>query len=220
MIAIITGDLINSDTHQTLEWITILKAYLSEIGKTPEDWEIYRGDEFQVKVSADSALHIAIQCKARLKTIKDLDVRMGIGLGTETFKGSSVSQSNGTAYQRSGRIFETLKEQKLNLAISTGDSKLDNTLNLIMTLGLHFMDDWSQVSAEMVTIAMKKPGASQQEIAEQLGVQQSAISQRQKRARLDLVIAMIDYYEKAISEYLKSESNQDQLNDKKTTDTH
>ena len=46
---------------------------------------------------------MAIQIKALIKSIKNLDVRMGIGLGSETFVGSSVSQSNGKAYQRSGR---------------------------------------------------------------------------------------------------------------------
>lgn len=91
---------------------------------------------------------MAIQIKALIKSIKNLDVRMGIGLGSETFVGSSVSQSNGKAYQRSGRIFETLKEQKLNLAIVTGHDDKDKTLNLMLKLALNFMDDWSTVSAQ------------------------------------------------------------------------
>jgi hypothetical protein len=60
----------------------------------------------------------AIQLKALIKSDKGLDVRMAIGLGSEDFKGSGVSESNGTAYQRSGRTFETLKENKINLAIA------------------------------------------------------------------------------------------------------
>ena len=55
-------------------------------------------------------------------------MRMAIGIGDETFVGSTVSESNGPAYQRSGRKFEALKERKINLAIGTGDSFRDYTL--------------------------------------------------------------------------------------------
>jgi hypothetical protein len=195
MIAIITGDIINSDRYTASEWMDILKPYLGRQGKTPTDWEIYRGDEFQIRTTPEKALPMAIQIKALIKCIKDLDVRMGIGLGSETFVGSSVSQSNGKAYQRSGRIFETLREQKLNLAIVTGNDHMDNTFNLMLKLALNFMDDWSTVSAEMVGLSLAEPNASQQEVADQLQIRQSAVSQRLKRARMDLVLDLLAYYE-------------------------
>ncbi|MDL5511704.1 SatD family protein [Arenibacter sp. M-2] len=194
MVAIITGDIINSDRYAASEWMDILKSYLGLQGKTPSDWEIYRGDEFQIRTTPERALSMAIQIKALIKSIKNLDVRMGIGLGSETFVGSSVSQSNGTAYQRSGRIFETLKEQKLNLAIVTGQADKDDTLNLMLKLALNFMDDWSTVSAQMVSLTLAKPEASQQEVADQLKIRQSAVSQRLKRARMDLVLDLLAYY--------------------------
>lgn len=195
MVAVITGDIINSDRYPASEWIGILKQHLSLQGETPMDWEIYRGDEFQIRTTPEKALQTAIQIKALIKSINKLDVRMGIGIGTETFTGSSVSQSNGKAYQRSGRIFETLKEQKLNLAIVTGDEKGDSTLNLMLKLALNFMDDWSSVSAHMVSISLEKPNVSQQEVADQLKIKQSAVSQRLKRARMDLVLDLLKYYE-------------------------
>ncbi len=195
MIAIITGDIINSDRYAASEWMEILKKYLGRQGKSPNDWEIYRGDEFQIRTTPARALPMAIQIKALIKSIKKLDVRMGIGLGSETFVGGSVSQSNGKAYQRSGRIFETLKEYKLNLAIVTGDDDKDDAFNLMLKLALNFMDDWSTVSAQMVSLALEKPNASQQEIADQLKIRQSAVSQRLKRARMDLVLDLLAYYD-------------------------
>ena len=194
MVAIITGDIINSDRYAASEWMDILKPYLAGQGKTPNDWEIYRGDEFQIRTTPERALSMAIQIKALIKSIKNLDVRIGIGLGSETFVGSSVSQSNGKAYQRSGRVFETLKEQKLNLAIVTGHDDRDKTLNLMLKLALNFMDDWSVVSAQMVSLTLTKPNASQQEVADQLKIRQSAVSQRLKRARMDLVLDLLAYY--------------------------
>nr|WP_245224659.1 sigma factor-like helix-turn-helix DNA-binding protein [Pseudozobellia sp. WGM2] len=62
------------------------------------------------------------------------------------------------------------------------------------------MDDWSPVSAEIVVLALDNPDASQTEIAKRLNIQQSAVSQRQKRARLDLVHQLLAYYSKTLKE--------------------
>ena len=200
MIAIITGDIINSEHHKVSEWMSILKEYFQSLGNTPQDWEIYRGDEFQLKIEVKKALTVAITLKAKVKSIKGLDVRIGIGIGIETYKGSSVSESNGTAYQFSGRIFEKLKEQKLNLAIASDNEEKDRTLNLILKLALDFMDDWSPVSAEIIALALDYPEMQQQEVADKLGIRQSAVSQRQKRARLDLVQQVLAYYTTTLTE--------------------
>ncbi|MEE9364301.1 MAG: SatD family protein [Cellulophaga sp.] len=198
MVAIITGDIINSDSYMESEWIGVLKQYLSKLGDSPVVWDIYRGDEFQVKVSVEKALHVVIGIKSCVKSIKGLDVRMGIGIGEESYTGSSVSQSNGTAYQRSGRVFESLKQKKLNLAIATDDTNYDDTINLILKLTLDFMNDWSVVSAEIVSLALENSEASQQEIAQELNIKQSAVSQRQKRARLDLLFELLEYYKRTL----------------------
>ncbi|CAG2531523.1 SatD family (SatD) [Maribacter dokdonensis] len=199
MIAIITGDIINSENHPSSEWIGMLKNYFNQFGESPMNWEIYRGDEFQLKVTEKNALFTAIRIKSMLKTIKGLDVRMGIGIGLETYIGTGVTESNGPAYQRSGRNFETLKESKVNLSIATGEAKNDRTLNLMLRLALDFMDDWSVVSAEIVTIVLDNPHSSQKEVAQMLGIKQSAVSQRLKRARLDLVLEVLAYYKELIT---------------------
>ncbi len=200
MQAIITGDIINSEHQPNANWLSSLKKYLSGLGESPEDWEVYRGDEFQLKVPLSKALEIAIHIKALMKSIKGLDVRMGIGLGEITFIGNGVSESNGPAYRRSGRTFESLKEDKNTLTIATGDGFYDDTLNLILKLALDFIDSWSTVSAEIVAMVLENPTASQKEIAKKLGIQQSAVSQRQKRARLDLVFELLGYYTKIVKE--------------------
>lgn len=195
MIAIITGDIINSEKHPSSEWMGVLKDYFLTFGNSPAYWDIYRGDEFQLKVTHKNALQTAITIKAILKSVKGLDVRMGIGLGLETYVGVGVSESNGTAYQRSGRKFETLKENSVNLSIATGDEMHDFTLNVMLRLALDFMDDWSVVSAEIIRISLANPNAAQKEIASQLGIKQSAVSQRIKRSRLDLVLDLLAYYD-------------------------
>ncbi len=200
MIAVITGDIVNSEDYNSSDWMPILKKYLNTLGTPPLDWEVYRGDEFQIKLPVNIALQSAIQLKAEIKKIKNLDVRMAIGIGSETYVGSSVSESNGSAYKRSGRVFNTLKASKLNLEIATGNKNYDKTLNLILKLGLDFMNDWSVVSAEIVTMVLQNPKVSQKEIAKDLGIKQSAVSQRYKRARLDLVLHILDFYQELCKE--------------------
>ena len=198
MIAIITGDIINSSGHNSTEWMAKLKSCLAQWGDTPSTWEIYRGDEIQLRIKVQHALFAAIQLKALIKSIKGLDIRIGIGLGGETYIGAGVSESNGTAYQRSGRTLEELKENKVTLMLASADEEYNRTMNLILKLASDFMDDWSPVSAEMVFLSLSNPNESQQNLAEQLNIKQSAVSQRKKRARLNLVEDLLAYYERTI----------------------
>jgi hypothetical protein len=200
MVAIITGDIINSAKYSASEWMTKLKTYLSNWGDSPSVWEIYRGDEIQLRIATADALQAAIQLKALMRSVKGLDIRLSIGIGDESHVGHSVSESNGVAYQRSGRGLERLKKNKTNLMLATGDEKYDKTFNLLLKMALDFMDNWSPVSAEIVSMNLRNPNASQQMLAEELHIKQSAISQRQKRARLDLVRELLAYYEETINE--------------------
>ena len=120
MIAIITGDMINSRKPTDLNWLEGLKKILGKYGQSPAQWEIYRGDQFQLEVAVpEEALHTAFLIKAYLKTRK-LDARMSIGLGEKNYAADKISESNGSAFVRSGDLFETLKKQKLTLAVQTG----------------------------------------------------------------------------------------------------
>ncbi len=202
MLAVITGDIINSENYSSSVWMPLLKNCLSNWGTQPLDWDIYRGDEFQLKIAPEEALKAAIHLKAVIKTIQNLDIRLGIGLGEETYKGQRITESNGSAYQRSGRIFESLKEQKLTLAMATGFEEQDKVLNLMIRLALNFMDDWSRVSAEIIAWELEYPNTSQKDIAKHFKIQQSAVSQRQKRARLELVLELLSFYKQYVTQLM------------------
>ena len=200
MVAILTADLINSAAYDTKVWIGVLKNFLSARGDSPADWEIYRGDELQLRTQPQLALITAIELKARIKTIKGLDIRIAIGIGEEQYRGDGISESNGPAYQRSGRTLDQLKLKKKRMGIDTGHSKFDRTMNLILDLSSDTMDSWSTVSAEMVAFALSRPQITQAEMAAQFHIQQSAVSQRQKRARLSRILDVLDYYQETIKE--------------------
>jgi hypothetical protein len=194
MISIITGDIVNSRKLSSKIWIDGFKKLLNTFGKNPMEWEIYRGDEFQLEVkNPEEALYVALQIKAYFKTMK-LDVRMSIGFGDKTYKAKKISESNGTAFSRSGEVFEKLKKQKINLAINSGNKDFDLEMNLILRLCLVFMDNWLSQSAEFVQVAIINQDLSQEEIGVMLGINQAAVSRRRKRAQFDLMIETEAYF--------------------------
>lgn len=198
MIGIITGDIVNSRKLSSIIWIDGFKQLLNTFGKNPIEWEIYRGDEFQLEVkNPEEALIIALHIKSYFKTMK-LDVRMSIGFGDMTYKAKKISESNGSAFSRSGEVFETLKKQKINLAINSGNETFDTELNLMLRLSLTFMDNWLVQSAELVLAAIENPSLSQEEIGVKLGINQAAVSRRRKRAQFDLVMEMENYFRNKI----------------------
>ena len=198
MIVILTGDIINSRKASSKKWMEDLKFIFQTIGKSPNDWEIYRGDEFQLEIKKiEDALLIAFQIKAFFKSI-NLDARMSLGFGDKTHKTRKITESNGSAFIRSGETFETLKKQKLNLAVNSGNPLFDEDLNLMLKLSLSFMDNWLQQSGEFVLVAIQNPTLSQEEIGVKLGINQAAVSRRQKRANFELVKELDLYYRQKI----------------------
>ena len=202
MISIITGDIINSRKLSSKVWMGGLKELLNTKGKTPSEWEIYRGDEFQLEITnPEEALLTALQIKAYLRTLK-LDARMSIGFGDKTYTAKKISESNGTAFVRSGELFETLKKQKTTLAINSGNPSFDVEINLMLRLGLTFMDNWLLQSAEFVLTAINNQALSQEEIGTKLGINQAAVSRRRKRSQFDLVLELDNHFRKSVKTIL------------------
>ncbi|WP_223034991.1 SatD family protein [Hanstruepera marina] len=189
MTGVITGDIINSTQYENSNiWLAPLKEALKTISTNSKDWEIYRGDSFQIEIKDIYNCFInAVYIKACVKMIKGLDVRMAIGIGSKTYTGASVTESNGSAFQNSGDLLEFLKQTKTNLKIK-GAGSIDNELNLYLKLINILMDNWSVNSAEVVKLHLENKNKIQKEIAEIIGISQDAVSKRMKRAYLDEIL--------------------------------
>lgn len=199
MIAILTGDIMRSETIHPKEWMPLLKSFLKKQGHTPGDWEIYRGDAFQLKLLPAEALFKSMHLKSILKQQASLDVRLSIGLGELSYNTEKITESNGTAFVRSGRKFDSMKEEKTTLAFATGNENADATLNLMARFASLIMDNWSPTAAEIVALSLEKPEWNQQQIAEKLKINQSAVSQSRKRAQFDLLMDFNKFYQTTIT---------------------
>ena len=195
MIAVITGDIIGSQKMNPKVWLNILKRELNEIGETPKIWEVYRGDSFQAIIANPAdALKIAIKIKATMKTIPDIDVRMVIGIGSKTYTAAKVTESNGTAFVHSGETIERLKSEKQTLAIKSDWPEFDKEMNLFLKLSLIVMDNWTVNAAEVVKATMENPETVQDKLGQMVGIKQSAVSNRLKRAYFDEVMEVNEMY--------------------------
>ena len=204
MVSVITGDLIKSrNLNSPTEWISVLKDSLTTISNNHSDWELYRGDSFQLEQPdiIESFMN-AIYIKACIKTINGLDVRLAIGIGGKTYQGESITESNGDAFLFSGETLESLKKEKQNLKIRTPNQELNQELNLYFKLALIAMDSWTTNAAEIVKLTLEHPNALQETLGNIIGINQNAVSGRQKRAHLDEILELNVMYRRKISNFL------------------
>lgn len=202
MIAVITGDIINSRTLP-VAWMDTLKNALDGFFDGQPKWEIFRGDSFQVEINAADALLNAIYIKACIKTLKKADVRIGIGIGSKSTHATRVTEANGQAFINSGSAFDTLKLNKVNMAIQTPWPKFDEDINLYLRLALIAMDGWGQISAEMVKYSIENQDIKQDEIAEISGRSQSSVSEALKRAHFTEIMELENKYRAEVNKLIK-----------------
>jgi len=192
MKAVLTGDVINSRKVETSKWLSVLKEALGEYGKPPTQWEIYRGDGFQLKIEPSRAIRTALYLKACIKQLSKLDVRIAIGIGEEEYAAEKISESNGSAYARSGEAFETIKKRKM--VLSTG-SNSDELWNAMLDMAMLTANDWSAAVAEAVKVALENPEKNQQQLAELVGKSQSTMSEALTRGGFEELMEMNRIFE-------------------------
>jgi hypothetical protein len=198
--SVITGDIINSRRVKNSLWLTRLKKTLSLEGKSPGTWQIYRGDSFQVEVKDPGhAFLTAIRIKATIKSIKNLDARMAIGIGEKKFRGTKITESNGEAFIHSGEELEILKKVKQTLAIKTPWAGFDKEMNVCFHLALIAMDNWSPNSAQLIKILIDNPNITQRALAKRLAVSQPSVSERQNRSHYTAIMELEDLYREKIN---------------------
>lgn len=202
MIGILTADIINSRVvaDQSI-WMQPLKAYLAKWGSTPEKWEIYRGDSFQLEIDPMEVLQVVMRIKAVIKTKKELDCRIAVGIGDKTYHADRLTESNGTAFIRSGEAFEKLKKGT-TLAMASGWQDFDEEMNLFLKLANVIMSGWKPATAEIVNVYLDNPKLSQKQLGELIDMKQSSVSDALSRASYYELMELDVYYRKRLKQQM------------------
>lgn len=213
MIGVLTGDIVYSrKLADKADWLARLKeifGYLAErqgAGEQGLRWEIFRGDSFQAVWQApEELLFAALLIRTGLRALpqffeQGLDVRMGIGIGSESFEAASVKESDGEAYQLSGQMLDALGRGRQRIAMRSGWEDLNKTLEATLPLVEALMEDWSQPLHEIAYYRLRYPNMTQQALAEKLAITQPSINWRLNKSRIDLILAYEIFFRNRVTE--------------------
>ncbi|PKD17175.1 hypothetical protein APR41_07020 [Salegentibacter salinarum] len=206
MIAVITADLVDSSNYSERLLDEILKNLNSEFeilqqeyAEEEIDFKIYRGDSFQgVIAKYEDSLQIALRLKSLINKVKLedqktagplADVKIAIGIGSFDYKGDSMAESNGKAFQFSGRTLDAMKNESRKIRLKTPLESLNSEFEASLFLLDTVMEKWSQASAEVVYYLLK--GMKETEIAEVLKISQSAVNQRKKACGWEAISVLL-----------------------------
>jgi hypothetical protein len=206
MLTIITGDIVNSRSVTPEVWLNPLKELFNEISYSENDWDIFRGDSFQVSVQAKDAFRIAVLIKTVIKmnSSNKIDVRMAVGIGENDSRVDKVSEATGQAFEYSGELLDNLTQVDVHLGIKTPWKEIDEEFNMMFKLALIVLNSWTVNTSEVAHELFKNPGITQTELAKKFDLAQSTINARIKRGSVYEIIELETYFRKRISEKIET----------------
>lgn len=216
IVAVLTGDLIKSQTYLTealtstladlRSGFTTFKEIMGEAHQGNFDLMISRGDSFQgLLLQPEIALKAAIYIRADL--IRDSkanfrrDARIAIGIGTV----EDMDASLGEAFIKSGVWLDELKDMKQNLIIRTsfGD-EINREFDTECALADGIIQKWTPGQAEAVKEYVICE--NQEEVAKKLGISQAAVSLRLNGSNYSLIQKFFSRYQEIISREIQKQT--------------
>jgi hypothetical protein len=225
MKAVLTADLIDSSQYDEGVLKKVLDTLTSEFDliidqnkKKKIRFNIYRGDSFQgIVENPENALLISLQIKAAINRIhlkktrknktysKVADFKIAIGIGTIDLERKAISESNGQAFQFSGRSLDEMKTGNRKTRLKTPNEEVDDEFNTSFYLLDTITDKWSTASAEVVYYLLK--GYKEREIATELNITQSAVNQRKKASGWEAITILLERFHHVIIKHFKMENS-------------
>lgn len=206
-LAVITGDIVHSRKVKEPElWLGRLKTLLNQLTPDESEWEIYRGDSFQLVVKEpEQALRFAFILRAGFMALKPLhelklDIRLAIGVGEQDYEGDSISESTGSAYTNSGEMLDRISEERRRLAFQSKNQDVNKELETSLFLADALIRSWSHGAAEIAWMHFANP-ATQVEYAKKLGISQPAVHKRMLNAHIEELESLLNRYTYLASQF-------------------
>ncbi|MEJ5055552.1 hypothetical protein [Sphingobacterium sp. MYb382] len=188
MIAVLTGDIIDSRKEDSSLWMPILEKALKLYSNK---FDIFRGDSFQAEVPLKDVFYAIFYIKAALMRVK-MDARIGLGIGEKDVDALHVKHSFGSALLYSGEAFEALGKERLH--IKSANVEFDGLCHVMLSLVIELSLRWTPNMAEVVMASLLHPAMNQVEIAKSLNRKyQSQVSVELQKAAYPTVKSALDY---------------------------
>jgi predicted HTH transcriptional regulator len=113
-----------------------------------------------------------------------MDVRIAIGIGSEEFKSDNIREADGTAYQNSGKLLDSIMEKQILLALKSPWKDFDEEMQVSFALAEALINGWSYKSAE-IAWWMLRGETTQKELSNILKISQPAVHKRIQRVYYD-----------------------------------
>ncbi|MDR9439241.1 MAG: hypothetical protein RI841_07065 [Halomonas sp.] len=202
-IAVLTGDVIDSrkiDDRPRL--YQLLDDRLGELAsRHGGHGERFRGDGFQLALPrAAAAMEAAVALRASLiehsEPDQRWDARIAVAVGPAE---GDIAEGDGATFVASGRALDTLANGSAHLSLTRLGAPEDPGLALLVRFVDDLLDGWSPYSAEVVGLSLRHD-ASQQALAEQLGIRQPSVHKRLRAARWALLDDTLDYLNQRLAD--------------------
>ncbi len=160
-------------------------------------WQQYRGDSLQAILIKNRkfALSVALQLQCMLIS-NDFHIRLALGIGNISYHAKDIITSDGTAFQQSGPMVDSLKLYGRLIGISAEN--------------IPFMEEW-QVHNESLNFLLQKLSAPQAQalylylqnskqelIAAKLKISQPSVHQRLQAAGAPVFMSILKRFEKSV----------------------
>src|SRR5690625_2225558 len=206
MIAIITGDIVNSSTvkdqHVCLD---PLKDLFERISLHPGDRAIYRWDSLQIKVQTEKGLRVCLLIISTVVAldIPNLNVRLAIGIGKTDHPDAAINEASGEAFIYSGKLLDQLTVSGRRLGLRTPWEEINREFEMMFRLVRVILNGWTNRTAEVAGFLLGREGITQTEIAKELGLAQSTINAHIQRGSLHEIMELEKYYSDMITEKIR-----------------
>ncbi|GGH72349.1 hypothetical protein [Phaeocystidibacter marisrubri] len=200
MYAILTGDIVKSSASQHDEWLNYLKSELNDHGVEGRDWEIFRGDSFQLICKPSEALKMALKIRAAVRVENGRDARISIGVGDVDKRRDVLHESNGQAFIFSGR---GLDKKKTIMSFHCPHESINTQMRVLFGLMNVVIDRWTSNQSEAVLFRLKNEGLTQVEAASALGISQSAWSIKMSRTGMTEILDAMKYFEDEMEKHFR-----------------
>ncbi len=185
MIAVLTGDLVNSTkmSNETYsDVIKSLKTFLNEANKKYNaTGEIYRGDEFQIQYpdpvyALKSTLLIKLALHLSKFSPKPIQCTLSLAYGSHHVYDEKPNTSSGPVFIESGRGLEKTQRGELSLRF---EHEIDDCEIKLLTQFLnHLLNRLTKTQAELLYQYIESDFAEHKKIADITGTTRQNISNR------------------------------------------